>query len=188
MVVHHANGLHMGIADGGTDETEATAEQVFAHEARTFGLGGYFITCFPGVDQGLAADELPKISIEAAELLLDFQERLSILDGSADLEPVANNPRISQQLRNLLFIVLGDFNGIKVVKSQAVVLPFAQDGGPAETSLCTLQDEKFEQEAIIVDGNAPFLIMVSQVERIVCVSPEAASSRRFKSWSGPYLI
>ncbi len=51
----------------------------------------------PGIDNGLTSDELPHIGIKATEFLLNFQECLGILDGSIDLEPVADDARVGQQ-------------------------------------------------------------------------------------------
>jgi hypothetical protein len=62
-----------------------------------------------------------------------------------------------------------------------VIGTFAQDGVPAETSLGTLQDEKFKQQVVIMDRNAPFLVMVHLVEGVIGVGPEATGGHHINS-------
>src|SRR4030065_1606059 len=43
VVVHHTDGLHMGITDGGTDKSKTSFEQIPAHLAGYFGLSRDFM-------------------------------------------------------------------------------------------------------------------------------------------------
>ena len=52
----------------------------------------------PRIQARLAAHELPDVAIEAAELFLHSKKCLGILDGGRDLQPVADNAGIAQQL------------------------------------------------------------------------------------------
>src|ERR1700710_1667802 len=69
MVVHHAGGLHEGIAYGGTDKTEASLSQRLAHRV------GFECGCRqlgavrPVVADWGVADEGPQIAVQAAVLL-----------------------------------------------------------------------------------------------------------------------
>src|SRR5262249_34365017 len=56
----------------------------------------------PGVLLRLVADEPPNVLVKRAELFLHHQERLGILDGSLDLQPVADDPGVRQQALALL--------------------------------------------------------------------------------------
>src|SRR5260221_10758312 len=74
VVVHHADGLHEGIADGRTDEAEATLEKILAHRFRVL--------------------EAPDVGVEAAEFLLHREEGLRVGDRAVDFQPVADNARV----------------------------------------------------------------------------------------------
>ena len=55
MVVHHAGGLHEGVADRGAHETEATALELLAHRLGLGRLQGNLLEGLPMVDLGSAA-------------------------------------------------------------------------------------------------------------------------------------
>src|SRR5207244_3711045 len=80
VVIDHADGLHVRVDDGGTDESEATAFQVLAEGVGlvrprwdVFELSGAILSRPP-------VDETPLISGEAPELVLHLQEGPGVLD------------------------------------------------------------------------------------------------------------
>src|SRR5262249_16317770 len=49
---------------------------------------------------------------------------------------------------------------IEIVESDPVVFPLSQDSVPAQPSLGSLQDQKLEQRAIIMQRHTPFAIVI----------------------------
>src|SRR3954447_25768479 len=88
VIIHHADRLHEGIADGRADELEAALEEILAQRVR---LRGFCRHCPAGVDARRAADEAPHISVEAAELLLHGEKGPGIGNGRVDLQAVAHD-------------------------------------------------------------------------------------------------
>src|SRR5579871_544761 len=127
MVVDHPHGLHKGVADRAAHEREATPLQVLTHGVRFRGLGRDLPDRPPGVLLRLVANESPNVLVERAEVSLHGQERLGILGGGLDLQPVADDPGVCQQALALLLIIPGDDGGIEVVEGSPVVLSFLED-------------------------------------------------------------
>src|SRR5262245_58444198 len=59
-----------------------------------------------------------------------------------------------------------------MVKRTAVILPLLQNGDPAQPSLGAFENEKLKQEAVIMHGHAPFLVVIRNVE--ITFGPRAA--------------
>src|ERR1044071_8470990 len=72
VVVHHAHGLHVRIADRRADELEAALQQVLAEGVRLRGFHRHLASL---EHDRLAADEAPDILVEAAEFLLHGEQR-----------------------------------------------------------------------------------------------------------------
>src|SRR5271169_6204256 len=130
--------------------------------------GRHLSSLEPAILHRPSADELPNVSIEAAEFLLNHEEGAGILDGRANFEPVANDPGIFQQRCNLRFVESGDFARIEAVESGSIGGSFFQNGNPAQTRLSAFQYQEFEEKAVIVYGHAPFFIVVSDQMGIAC--------------------
>ncbi len=126
VIVHQADRLHESVADGRADEFESALDQVFTQRVRFGGLGRNLLQRLAGVLSGLAADELPDVGVKAAELLLNGQERLRVLNRRCHLEPVAHNAGIRQQLGYLAFVVAGHHARVKVVERTAIIFALFQ--------------------------------------------------------------
>src|SRR5689334_7228236 len=113
MVVHHPGGLHKGIADGGSDEGKPALPEILAHVIGFRRTRRHIFHAPPAVIQRLPIDESPDELIETAEFFLDRLERLRILHGGVNLEPVADDAGIRHQRYDLLVIVAGDLTRIK---------------------------------------------------------------------------
>ena len=50
-----------------------------------------------------------------------------------------------------------------MVKGPSVVLPFVQDSGPAKAGLGPLKDKQFEQDAVVMLGDAPFGVVLGEI-------------------------
>ena len=72
--------------------------------------------------------------------------------GGRDLQAVAHNAGIRQELFHAPLVVSRDFHGIEIVERLTVVFPFAQNGGPAQSRLGTFEDQHFKQVPIIATG------------------------------------
>src|SRR5689334_22481148 len=101
---------------------------------------GWHVLCVPpAVLHGLAADELPNVSIEAAECLLNGEKGAGILDSRANFQPAANAPIICQQSCNIYLAVSCYLAKIEAVECGAISGPLLQDGNPAQTGLSAFQ-------------------------------------------------
>src|SRR5262249_23258315 len=94
MIVYHAHRLHESITNRAAHKLEASPFQVLAHGIRVRGLRWDFLHRSPGVLLGLVANKSPDVPIKRAEVVLHGKEGLCILNGSLDLQPVANDPAI----------------------------------------------------------------------------------------------
>src|SRR2546428_157391 len=56
----------------------------------------------------------------------------------------------------------------------AVGFPLPQDRDPAEAGLGTFEDQELEQRTVVVNRDAPFLIVVADIDG-VCSTPPTAS-------------
>ena len=105
------------------------------------------------------SDEL----IEAAVLLLNFKECFCVPDGGVDLAPVPDDPSVRHKGFDLCVIIQRDLLGIEIVKGGAKGFPFFQHGDPCQSGLHPLQDQHLKQLIIIMEGLAPFVVVVVNV-------------------------
>src|ERR1041384_1989141 len=94
VVVYHSDGLHMGVNDRRTNETESPTLKVLAERIGFVRSRGNLWHDPPPVKLCLSVNETPAIGVEASELFLDFEERACIPHGGFDLHPVSNDPGI----------------------------------------------------------------------------------------------
>jgi len=102
-----------------------------------------------------------------------LQIRARIAYESGHFEPVAHDARVPQQLALPLRTVARHLLGIEAIEGPTVILALAQDREPAQTGLSALETEHLEQSRVVVQGQAPFLVMVGDIERILG-APRAA--------------
>jgi TolB-like protein len=176
VVVHHPHRLHVGVADGAADEAETAPLQIPAQGVRYRRADRYLLHAAPTVLDRPAFHEAPLIGIESAELFLHFQKCTCIGYGRCHLQAIADDAGVGQEFRHRSFVETGHFFGVEAAKGGAIGHPFAQDGDPGEPGLGTFQDQEFEQEPVVVDRHAPFLVMVGLVEWIAA-GPGAAVTR-----------
>ena len=166
MVVDESGGLHECVANRGADEAKAALEQGFAQQDGEIGFGRNLLEIRPAVLDGLAADEIPNEIVEGAEFFLNLQEGFGVGDGGLDFEPIADDAGILEQDADFLGVVASDFGGIEATEEFAVTFALLENGVPAEASLSAFEDEEFEPAVVVVDGNAPFFVVVSDAERV----------------------
>ena len=94
VVVDHADPLHEGVDDGGTDKAEPPAFHVFRDAVAERGRGRHFTKVGEVVDLRAAIDESPELGIETALIVLNVENGAGIAAGAVDFQPVADDPRI----------------------------------------------------------------------------------------------
>ena len=174
MIVHHSDCLHVCVYDGGTHEAESALFQVLAERIGFGGAGGNLLRGPPAVHFRLSADKAPRVPIESSELLLNGEKRPRVAYGRLDLLPVANDPRIEQQLLNALVGISRHFARIEPAESAAVAFPFVQDDRPVQAGLRPFQNQELEVFAVIVRRNAPFPIVILEHQGIAVADPPAS--------------
>jgi hypothetical protein len=97
----------------------------------------------------------------------------SIFYRRLDFAPVAHDPFIFQQRLNLRATEAADRLDIKTAEGPPVMIPFFQDGQPAQAGLGAFEEQHFKKASVVVPGNTPFVIMVGAVQRVVA-APAAA--------------
>ena len=152
MIVHHARGLHEGVTDGRADKPETAFFQVAAHRIRLGRRRWNFADAAPLILERLAVHEPPDVTIEAAEFLLDREERPGVGNNGFDLEPVAHDPGLVEQRGRLLSPEPCDLRRVETGEHGPVVLALAKDGVPAQSRLCAFEREELEPPAIIALG------------------------------------
>jgi hypothetical protein len=179
VIVDHAHRLHERVANRRTDEAKTALLQLLAHR-HAHGLGMFqgYRSC--GMRKWLSFDETPDEFVETSELFLSFEERLCVLDGGVDLQAIADNAFVLHQLGLLGGAVFGDLFGVEVVEGLAVVFALFEDRQPAEASLGAFEIDHFEEVAVIVADNTPFLVVIGNKE-VVRLRPAAA----FLGHNGP---
>ena len=135
VVVHHADGLHQGVTNLCADEIEAAFAQVFAHDVGFIAPAGNILESFPAVLDRLPANESPEVTVKAAEFFLHGEKCFCVLDRGGDLQAVADDAGVGEQLLNFPQIVSGDFAHVEVVEGFAVVVAFFQNGRPTQSGL-----------------------------------------------------
>jgi hypothetical protein len=140
VVVHHSNGLHEGVANCGSHKIEAAFFQGFAHGVGLGAARGKTIDRLPGIYARAALHKLPNVAIEAAALFLHLQKGPSISHRRCDLQAVAHDAGIFQQLRELATVVTGNALGLEIVESGAIVFAFVQNRFPTQAGLRSFQN------------------------------------------------
>ena len=81
-----------------------------------------------------------------------------------DFEAVADDARVGEQRSDFLGIVARDFLCVEKIEDFAVTRALEQNRVPAQASLRAFQDKKLEEHAIVVDRNAPFLVVIGDID------------------------
>ena len=173
MVVHHPCRLHERVADGGTDEAEATTLERLAHRLGDRSRSGDVLESSPGVDDRRAAGELPQELREPGARLAQIEPGAGVADRGTDLQAVAHDARVFKERVDLPLAVARDALRVEAVERLGVGLALLQDGVPAQSRLRALENQHLEEPAVVANRHAPLLVVVGDVERVV-VHPAAA--------------
>src|SRR5712691_7002165 len=91
VVVHHADGLHEGVADGRSHEAEVSLGECRAHRVRLPGAGGEIAQRAPAKLLRLPADEVPEKGAERAVRFLEPEECPGIADRGIHFLAIAHD-------------------------------------------------------------------------------------------------
>jgi len=108
-------------------------------------------------------------------LLAQFDGALGIVDHRADFAPMAHDPRVVKQALDIRFGKMRDLVKLEIGESSSKVFSLSQDGQPGKTGLKPLKADLLEQAAIINDGAAPFIVVISHIIRQIGM-PETAQT------------
>lgn len=172
MVVHHARSLHEGVANGGTHKGKARLFQGFAHCVRLSTPRGNLLLGFPVIDLGFAPSELPKEFCKTPMLFFEYKVCLGVLHRSIDLQAVADDARVVEELADFGGRVLRNLCRIEIVESFLEVPPLVQNCPPAQTGLERIQHHELEKFSIVPQWHAPLGIVVAEHDGI-CAGPNA---------------
>ena len=98
VVVHHSRSLHEGVADGTADELKAPFFQILTHGVAFRGVGGNLGKFLPFIFYGLPSDKGPEVFAESSKLVANLKIRLGVDAHGINLEPVADDPWVFQNL------------------------------------------------------------------------------------------
>ena len=119
-----------------------------------------------GILDGPPLGKAPDVLAETPELLPDLYKGLGIGYGRFDLEAVADNPRICEQLLDLVLVVSGDLVEVKPVKYLPEMRALLKHGNPAQTGLEGFQDQEFKKGWVVLHGHSPFRVVIRFVEGV----------------------
>ena len=173
MVVHDADCLHEGIYDGRSHELEAAARELARDRSRQLGLRRHLLHAARPVDSRLAVHEVPQEPGETRPLLHHIEPCARGTNRAFDFQAIAYDARVLHQLLDASGRIAGDSGRIESIERAPEVLALAQDDDPGESRLESVEHELLEQGPIVVFRNAPFVVVVGDVERVLA-GPRAA--------------
>src|SRR4029077_16404620 len=143
------------------DEFESASQQIAAHGVGFSSARGYVSQCSPTILYRVAANKAPEISVETSEFFTNSEEVFRVLDCSCDFQSISHDSIVAKQRQNVALRGARDLFRAKSIERFSVVLAFPQNRIPAQSGLCTFQNEKLEEHTIVVHRDAPFLIVIS---------------------------
>src|SRR5689334_8516885 len=90
----------------------------------------------------------------------DRDKRASVANRAGDLEPIAHDARILHERAELRGVEARDFAWIEARERAPIRVALVEDRAPTETCLRAFEDEELEERAVVMDGPAPFLVVV----------------------------
>jgi hypothetical protein len=166
MFIDDSHGLHVGVANGRSDETEAALLKIFAHCIALPGRLGDAPQVERAAAQRAATREPPDVIVEGVLGGTNRKISLRIGDERLHFEAISDDPRILQQASALGGVVAGHFLGVEIVEGSRVVFALAQNGEPAQACLRAFETQHLEQLLVIVQRPPPFRIVIRNVQGI----------------------
>ena len=79
---------------------------------------------------------------------------------------MTDDARIGQEAPHRAAVEARHARGIEAAEGLPEVLALAQDGQPAQPGLESLEADLFEETTVVVDGKAPLLVVIADIERV----------------------
>src|SRR5262249_18842157 len=121
----------------------------------------------------LAVEEIPQKLGEARALLHHLEIAARGEDRAFDLAAIAHDAGVLHQLLDALGRVARNLFRLETVERAAKVVTLAQNGDPGEPGLKAVENELLVKRAVVIFGDAPLLVVISDVERVL-LRPRAA--------------
>ncbi len=86
-------------------------------------------------------------------------------------------PGFASRAAILVFVVAGYFFRVELVEGGAVGFTLAQDSDPTQPGLRPFQHQELKEALVIMQGHAPFGIVIRNVERILARPGTSAQCR-----------
>ncbi len=167
MIIDQPGRLHMGVDDGGPDKGKSSALEVFTYRPGQVGLRRNLRELPEGVYKRSPVEKSPDVPVKGTELFLHGEKGAGVPDGGTDLFVIANDSGVTFQTDNVFFSKPRNGVWVKSGKTTPVPFPTFQDRKPAQPRLGAFQDEKLKMAAFIMDGDAPFRVVIDNVVRII---------------------
>lgn len=191
VVVDDAAGLKVGVDGHGTDILKAPLLQIFAQPVRQAVADGNFPLIVTLVEDDFSVTKAPDVIGKAAELVPHFLTALSIADDGPNLSRRADHALGVHNAFYIVVIVGRDFIVVKVIEALPNDLALSKYNEPTEAALQVFQGQMLEHLPIVVNGNAPFVIMIHRIERIrtgpFTISHLSLPFHRRKGWP-PFAV
>ena len=120
----------------------------------------------------LSPGEIPDITVKRALFLLNGFDNAAVADGGFYFFTVADDGAVFKQTGCLLFAVVNYFVDIKVIKSLPERFAAVQYALPRKSGLETLQNKQLIEHFIIMQRDAPLLVVVLNILMIIQIYPE----------------
>src|SRR5256884_2521112 len=117
--------------------------------------------------------EAPEKVAERAVAFLEVEECPGVADRGIHFLAIADDPRILQELRDLLAIVAGYALGVEPVERLEETGALVQDDAPGEPGLEAIEHELREQVPVAVERYTPLLVVICEHQRVVAARPAA---------------
>lgn len=127
------------------------------------------------IDDGFLVHKISKISIQAPEFFLGLECCDRVFSHRVDLQSVADDAWIEEDIFELLICHLRDPFDIPIMEMLSILFPFAEHCDPRESCLSSLQSQELEKYTIIVYRNSPLIVVIVDVELIGGATPSTSS-------------
>ncbi len=178
MVVDHPHRLHEGVQGGRSQEPPAAALQLTGEGPR-FRAAGERAQGRP-VDPPRAVRgirfEAPQEGGQRSGFLDQGTGSAGVLEGGGDLAPVTDDAGILQEARDLGLAPAGQDGEVEVGEGAPEVLPFGENGAPAQSGLEPFEAELLEQPPVVGHRAAPFPVVIGLVEGVADAPGTAAAA------------
>ena len=140
----------------------------------------------PRIQDCLSLGKRPYIPAEGTVFLPDFPETPGVMDDGLHLSPGTDHPFRCKDTLHVPIPVSSHLIIVKPVKTLPEDFPFLYHHVPVQAALHDLHHEKFKLPVIVMEGDAPLLIVVSG-HFFIAKAPWTAFHTIFPLWFMVYL-